>query len=120
MDEANSNYWSSINYDELYSSLKRKISNFSLHHQIELIRYSSQQAPPIENIDLLHIDGNHGATSSLIDVVKWVPFVRRGGLIVFDDLYWQTTENAVAWLDENCTRLAVHQGNTFWGIWTKP
>lgn len=43
---------------------------------------------PIETwpkIDLLFIDGNHTYTSSYGDYLHFRPFVRDGGLIVFDD-----------------------------------
>lgn len=59
------------------------------------------------NIDILHIDGNHSEEQSYRDVINWLPKVREGGYIIFDDLYWgetgyRPTKNAVIYLLKNC------------------
>jgi hypothetical protein len=58
---------------------------------VQLVQSTSESAALIEDIELLHIDGNHSETTSLIDVTKWVPQVKKGGIIIFDDVNWVTT-----------------------------
>ena len=76
-------------------------------------------------IDILHIDGNHSEQASYLDVTKWVPLVRSGGWIFFDDMTWFengvfTTARAVEWLNANCYKLAECTDVCTWGVWIKP
>jgi predicted O-methyltransferase YrrM len=120
MEGVNLNWWSSIDHDLIYNGLRKKIKEFGLDHQIQLIRSTSEDCPPIMNIDILHIDGNHSEKTSYIDVTKWVPYVRKGGVIIFDDVNWATTKMATNWLDTNCIRLAEFKGDNIWAVWIKP
>lgn len=120
MDGGNLEYWGNLDHDRIYKKLTSKISKFGLDSTILLIRKSSEQADPIGDIDMIHIDGNHSEEASLFDVNKWVPLVRKGGIIVFDDVNWESTNKATAWLDENCIKFAEFHADNIWGIWIKP
>lgn len=120
MEGVNKEWWGSINHQKILDGLNQKIIQFGLKNQIELIRKTSVQAEPIYDIGLLHIDGNHSEECSYLDVMKWVPLVKRGGIIIFDDVNWGTTGKAVQWLDENCIRFAEVRGENIWGVWIKP
>lgn len=119
MDGANHSWWSQVDHDCIYQGLINKIAQFNLERYISLIRSTSENAAPIHNIDLLHIDGNHSEEASYIDVTKWVPYLKSGGYVVFDDINWRTTGKAVTWLNENCVKIAEHTGDNIWGIWQK-
>ena len=45
-------------------------------------------------IDFLHIDGNHTQLVSCRDVDLWLPRVKSGGIVFFDDTDWQSTTTA--------------------------
>lgn len=125
MNPSNEYYWSTINLEAILQNLIDRIQEFGLDEQIALYRCTSKEAPVIENIDLIHIDGNHSDVTSYIDVTKWVPLMRSGGWIVFDDMTWYengmfTTARAVEWLDEHCYKLAEFKDKSIWGIWIKP
>lgn len=120
MDGVNLDWWSHVNHEAIYQGLVNKIAEFGLKNQITLVRNTSDGAKPIQDIGLLHIDGNHSEEASFFDVLKWAPLVKRGGVIVFDDVNWSTTGRAVAWLDENCVKVAEVKGDNIWGIWIKP
>jgi predicted O-methyltransferase YrrM len=120
MDGVNLRWWSSVDHEAIYQGLVNKIHEFKLGRQIQLVRSSSEAAEPIANIDLLHIDGNHSEKTSLYDVCKWVPLVRSGGIIIFDDTTWGTTGAAVQWLNNNCIKLSDHHEKNDWGVWMKP
>lgn len=125
MHEGTKEFWRFADHDAVLDRLKGQIREFGLENQVELIRSTSIDAPPIQNIDLLHIDGNHSDETSYIDVTKWVPLVRSGGWIVFDDINWQengkrTNRRAVQYLNEHCHKLAEIDDLCLWGIWYKP
>ena len=58
--------------------------------------------PGAEQIDILHIDGNHSELASVRDVTTWLPRVKSGGYIWFDDTNWATTQRAIALLYVSC------------------
>lgn len=125
MHEGSRYFWSTVNHEEVMRKLIDHINRFELQNQIELIRATSKDAPIIENIDVLHIDGNHSEITSYLDVTKWVPHVRKGGWIIFDDMNWTesgmvTTSKAVQYLNEHCHKIAEIKDICLWGIWYKP
>lgn len=123
MDGINYDWWSKVDHEMILRGLQIKIADFQLTEQIELIRTTSEEADPISNIDILHIDGNHSAKACNLDIQKWVPLVRKGGLIILDDVNWvneTTNEYAVKWLDSNCIRFSLFRESNEWGIWVKP
>ena len=119
MESINYEWWFKLDHNKIFQGFLSKVSEFSLKNQVEIIRATSEEAHPIEGIGLLHIDGNHSEESSLFDVKKWTPLVKRGGIIIFDDINWVTTKAAVAWLDCNCYRVTTFHGDNVWGIWVK-
>lgn len=119
MEGVNYDWWRSVDHEKILQGLQIKITEFGLQEQIELIRSTSEEAPVIPNIDMLHIDGNHSEKASNLDVRKWVPLVRTGGIIIFDDVTWGTNASAVQWLDENCIKLAEFHEDNDWAIWIK-
>jgi len=120
MEGANYDWWEKVDHEGILNGLISKIALYQLFPQITLIRSTSQNAAPIENIDMIHIDGNHSEESSMFDVNKWVPLVRKGGIVIFDDVDWPSNAKAVEWLDTNCTRINVFKEHNEWGIWLKP
>jgi len=124
-NEPNIVWWSHVDHDGILLSLINNIKRWQLEDYVEIIINTSENADPIEDIDLLHIDGNHSDYASYLDVNKWVPLVKSGGWIIFDDMSWNengiaTTARAVKWLDENCIKMAEFQEDCSWGVWIKP
>jgi predicted O-methyltransferase YrrM len=125
MDDANRNWWENVNHEAVYKRLLRKINEFGLRQEVNLIRNTSEGSSPIFDIDLLHIDGNHSEKTSLFDITKWVPLVKSGGIVVVDDVTWVidgkcSQEKSVLWLDEHCIKVAEYRGDNVFGIWRKP
>jgi len=122
--ETNKQWWGKLNHEEILNGLLQKIIQFKLEDQITLIRSTSENAPVIENIDILHIDGNHSEEASYFDVITWLPRVKQGGWIIFDDMTWNenghyTTARAVQWLNTHCIKIAEFSEDCDWGIWVK-
>lgn len=126
LDERNEAWWKSIDHQEIFSQLMQRIDGFNLQQQIELIVSTSEQAPPIYEIDILHIDGNHSAESSYHDVIKWVAMVKKGGLVILNDVSWLdpftqelTQSRSVKWLNAHCKRKNIFRESSDWAIWIK-
>ena len=124
-EPANLDYWGWVDHKLVKGRLIGKIKQFCLENYIELIQKTSEDTDPISDIDLLHIDGNHSDKTSYFDVTKWVPYVRSGGWIIFDDMTWHesgafTTARAVEWLNANCIKFAEFTDACTWGVWFKP
>ena len=125
MNESNIEYWSKTDLQWIKRELIMKIRQFKLEDEIILIESTSEAAEPIQDIDILHIDGNHSDVTSYFDVTKWAPLVKSGGWIILDDMTWYengifTTARAAAWLDAHCKKLAEFKDDSVWGIWIKP
>jgi len=97
-DDANKEWWGNLNHDQIYDECRRDMEKLELSSKCYLLRCNSAEAFPLIKflppVDVLHIDGNHSETESCFDVVKYVPLVRDGGTIFFDDLGWATTKRA--------------------------
>lgn len=120
MDGENLEWWGQLDHEQILQGLIAKINQFGLEEQIVLLRSTSELAPSIPNIDILHIDGNHSEKAANLDVNKWVPLVRKGGIIIFDDVTWGTNKRAVEWLDDNCIRFVeFHDMINDWAVWIK-
>ena len=123
--EENKKYWALIDHEGIMRGLIDSIHEFDLASYIQLIRNTSEGTIPIHQIDILHIDGNHSEKTSYFDATKWVPLVRSGGWIIFDDITWNeeenyTTKRAVDWVNERCIKIGHFKDKgSEWGIWKK-
>jgi len=101
-DEAHLRWWGSLNIDYIYTSYLAMLSRFGLQNYVKTIRATSKKAAlEIGEIDILHIDGNHSRLVSTLDVVLYLPKVRKGGYIWMNDIVSDRTE-AVELLKESC------------------
>ena len=126
MNEDTKAFWNALDHNGVLKKLMSKIPEFDLENQIELIKSTSEDAPPIDTINLLHIDGNHSEKTSYLDVTKWVPLMKSGGWIILDDITWYesgifTNGRAMNWLNEHCIKFAeFRDAMNVWGVWIKP
>lgn len=124
-NQSNKAWWESIDHEAIMWGLIDKIGKFNLIDQIQLIKGTSKDVDPIYEIDILHIDGNHTDEASYLDVTKWVPLVKQGGLIIVDDLTWSengitsSQERSLQWLNAHCIKLAEFSDICVWGVWLK-
>lgn len=121
-DQKHVKYWSSVPL----AAVQRRCSDVMEAHDLwghaALIQARAEHIAPLitRPIDLLHIDGNHTPLASCRDVTLWAPLVRPGGLIVFDDINWPSTQEAITLLrthadlfEERVTPLCA------WGVFRK-
>ncbi len=87
-------WWSRIDYDGLLNGFLKMLSERNLANRCAILRMRSEDAVSWfadESIDILHIDGNHATEAVLKDVRLFLPKVKRGGYIWFDDADWPST-----------------------------
>ena len=76
-------------------------------------------ALPREEIDVFLIDGSHGFPAPVIDWYYGASRLRRGGLLVVDDVQLATVSRSLVWyldLDPRWTRVA---GTGKWSAWRR-
>lgn len=97
-------WWEKLDYADIHEQCVKSLWRLNLESCIVLIRSQAHVCAPLFQtpIDLLHIDGNHSEETSVRDVQIWLPKVRSGGTIWFDDTDWLTTRKAVGLLTEAC------------------
>jgi predicted O-methyltransferase YrrM len=102
-DEAHLRWWGKLNIDFIYSSYLHMLQRFGFENYVETIRATSEEAEPeIGEIDIIHMDGNHSRLVSSLDVVLYLPKVRKGGYIWMNDAIGNDRAEAVEMLKEAC------------------
>ena len=97
---ANRDWWTKVDLDAVRDEAIRRLNASKLLEWARIIVSKSNDAAPLfHSIDWLHIDGNHNEECSTNDVLLWVPKVRKGGYIWFDDADWPQTRKAISILD---------------------
>lgn len=103
-DEANADWWKQrADLERMHRETMQWIWDHRLDQWVTIIRQASQyvhQLFPV--IDFCNIDGQHAEVASCRDVQLYVPKVRKGGIITFDDTGWEQTQKALGMMDEMC------------------
>lgn len=95
-DSKNKEWWSKLDYRKIYEDFVRSVYMYELLHHCWWYRTEASKAVSVfDEIDMLHIDGNHSHESATSDVNLYVPKVKSGGFIWFDDIDWQSTQGAL-------------------------
>lgn len=104
--DANKEWWRSINIQAIRDQCLTGITERELWPWVRVIVAKSQDCHQLfQQIDVLHIDGNHSEECSVRDVLQWMPHVPPGGHIWFDDVEWNTTKKAVQILESECDQI---------------
>lgn len=114
-DEANAAWWGTLDMEQIFAHACDNIKNFKVEPFCTLIRDKAENVVDkfIDgSVDLLHIDGNHSEELSYKDAVLYLPKVRVGGHILFDDIWWMehnevTTRKAILHLLETCSKIDI-------------
>jgi glycosyltransferase involved in cell wall biosynthesis len=80
-----------------FSAMYDDVTSFQIENNLDkaskIIRETSEEAHPFFKnnqieIDMLHIDGNHDTEFVRKDAELYIPLVKNGGFIIFDDINW--------------------------------
>ena len=96
-------------FGALLQGVYKAIDELDVRAHCELLRMKSSEAIGsfLDNsIDLLHIDGNHSLDSVMEDVKLYIPKVKKGGLIWFDDESWATVMKAIEYAGKFCSSIS--------------
>jgi len=104
----------SWNPDATYETIKSiiKENNFPC----SIVRERAEEAVVPNNIELLHIDGNHDTEYVTKDIQRYLPKVKKGGYVVMDDTHWNSVKACLNLLENDCELIEDH---AIWQIWKK-
>ena len=93
-----------FDFESLFQSVNRQIEKYGVQGHCKLIRKRSSDAVADipDGIEFLHIDGNHGDDAVMQDVTLYLPKVKQGGLIWFDDVKWDSVSHATEYARSRC------------------
>ena len=118
----NQDWWSKVNLDEVMNGFIHVMHVNKLDSYYKLMRMTSRESVTHfadESIDILHIDGNHSVDSALFDVQHWLPKVKKGGYIWFDDMNWESTGPAIDYLLQYCVMDPSSKRTDLYGLFQK-
>lgn len=87
VDPENERWWSVQPHEMVYQSFLYHIKKLDLERFVEIHRECSIDMEPPQNVDILHLDGNHGP-EAVEDAKRYAPNVKLGGFCILDDLDW--------------------------------
>lgn len=103
---ANDDWWNSIDMVSVKEKFFEFICKMKLLDTIKIIESDAALCSGIFSaIDYLHIDGAHSVFNAAEDVIMYCKKVRPGGIIVMDDVNWNSTEAAVKIIDSLSDRI---------------
>jgi len=108
LDPTDRAWWEREDLGKIYVGCMEAIGEEGLWPWVRILACPSEVAVEAfrdETVDLLSVDGNNSEIVSFRDVRLYLPKVKRGSLIFFDDLDWKTTALAVSYLDRRCERV---------------
>lgn len=110
--EENARWWKEkSNLEEMHRQTMHTIWAHRLDQWVTIIRNGSQyvhQLFPV--IDFINLDGNHTEIASCRDVDLYLPRLRSGGYLCFDDADWASTQKALKMIEEHCDLVKVMKG----------
>lgn len=107
-------WWAKLNIEDVFKHATENLTKFKVANFCKLIRDKAENVVnqfADESIDVLHIDGNHSEVLSYKDATLYLPKVKIGGYIFFDDIWWTevgnhvTTRKAIGHLLNYCERI---------------
>jgi predicted O-methyltransferase YrrM len=107
-NEANDDWWSKVDFTRIKQEFFRFVAATNLTQHVRVVEAPSNRVASLfDQIDYLHIDGSHSIVNAAEDVILYARKVRAGGIIIFDDINWQSTAPARALLDALCETVTV-------------
>lgn len=89
-------------HERVFTNFLGYVSQFALNTFVRIERKRSDEVTVPENIGILSIDGNHGP-QALVDIKRYTPKVRVGGIVYLDDLNWHgmAVATGAEWMKQN-------------------
>lgn len=98
-------WWAAVDWPKIFQGAAEGIWRNKVEQRAVLIRARSEHCVTLfREIDILCIDGNHSEESSCRDVANYLPLLRPGGYLWFDDPS-STTMAALGMIEAKCERV---------------
>lgn len=111
-----------IDFEAIHDTVLQLREKFGMQHDVCIMRMTSEKAAAYfkENqirLQFLHIDGNHDTQWVTDDVQRYLPLMRKGGIIVVDDVAWNSVKPALEVLRQNARMVFLqrHPNREKWG-----
>ena len=104
----NDQWWREVDLVKIKHGFISAVMDCGLSGVVKLIELPSDEARSAfqemrgHRFDLLHIDGSHAEGQALADVKNWLPLMAPGGILVLDDISWETVTKARDYLRVAC------------------
>ncbi|HEX2943274.1 MAG TPA: class I SAM-dependent methyltransferase [Rhodopila sp.] len=103
INDEHDSWWTTVEFDRIKHEFCQFVADTKLTSQVRIIEAPSVRAAGVfDTIDFLHIDGSHSILNAAEDVILYARKVRPGGIVVFDDVDWDSTTLARGLLDYLC------------------
>lgn len=102
--EENAKWWKErANLEQMHWQTMHAIWSHRLDEWITIIRNGSQYVVELfPVIDFLNVDGCHTEVASCRDINLYLPRLKSGGFLMFDDSDWGSTQAALKLIEEQC------------------
>ncbi len=102
--EANARWWrENSNLEHMHQRTMECIWAHRLDKWVVILRAPSQYVPQLfPVIDFLNVDGCHTEVASCRDVSLYLPRLKSGNYLTFDDTDWGSTQKALGIIEECC------------------
>lgn len=102
--EENAKWWKErANLEQMHWETMQMIWSHRLDPWVTIIRNASQYVHQLfPFIDFLNVDGCHTEVASCRDIELYLPRLKKGGYLMFDDSDWQSTQKALSMIEEKC------------------
>ena len=106
-------WWGNLNINYIYYSYLNVLKKYKLDNFVTTIKATSEEAAQeIGEIDIIHMDGNHSEIVSTQDVRLYLPKLKSGGYIWFNDSLWKERQDAIDLILEECDAVKlIDDGN---------
>jgi predicted O-methyltransferase YrrM len=126
-DETNDTWWASVDFALVKERFFANSARYGVLAMIKVMEMDSESAfrflePGDRQFDLIHIDGAHSPERALRDAKSWSKLVKKGGLVVFDDIGWPSVALARDFLTRNLTVIdeVFESGEVSYGAYEAP
>lgn len=117
-------FWSELNHEAVYQECLKQLQKWQVHGYVKLERCASDDFEIPDGIGLVRCDGNHGSQAKK-DMMRYAPFVQRGGIFICDDVRWEggQVEEGLNWMLKNGWRklydVTEKEGGELWVVLQK-
>jgi len=89
-------------HDQVFERFMKTVYHFGVQNCVQVIRKKSDDVKVPEEISFLNLDGNH-RDQALVDIKRFTPHVRVGGLVHLDDIGWagDFVRKGAEWMKQN-------------------